>query len=67
MFRIEKDDLCELEEHLPKIMDACFMNMTPALRIKFRRIQQILSDVRWAYGPPSHVERIDIDGEPEQQ
>lgn len=59
-YRIEEDDLAELERILPQFCDALFMNMTPRLRIKFRRTQQILSNVRWGYGPPSHVERVDL-------
>ncbi len=63
-YRIEESDLAELEKTLPQFCEALFLNMTPRLRIKFRRAQQILSNVRWGYGPPSHVERVDTpDGE----
>ena len=66
LYRIEEDDLTELERTLPAFADALLMNMNPRLATQFRRIQKILSDVRWSYGPPSHVERIDVtpDDEP---
>lgn len=59
LFRIEESDLADLEKTVPEIADALFLHMTPALRVKLRRVQGILSAVRWNYGPPSEVERID--------
>ncbi len=67
LFRIEEDDLAELEKMLPQFCDALFLNMTPKLRIKLRRAQQIVSNVRWGYGPPSHVERVELPGDDQGQ
>ena len=61
LYRINEDDLAELERTLPVFSDALFTTMNAALKIKFRRVQKILSDVRWSYGPPSHVERVSDD------
>lgn len=58
LFRIEEDDLAELERTLPELSDALFTQMNGRLRVKIRRIQKILSDVRWSYGPPSNIERV---------
>lgn len=58
LYRIEEEDLAELERTLPAFADALFTTMDGALRVKFRRVQKIISDVRWSYGPPSHVERV---------
>lgn len=65
MYRIEEDDLAELERTLPAIADAMLIHMNPRLATQFRRVQKILSDVRWSYGPPSHVERVDVPPEDE--
>lgn len=59
LYQINEGDLQALEEILPVL---CFragelLNDT-AVRMKFRRLKQIVSDVRWSYGPPSEVEII---------
>lgn len=61
MYRIEEDDLAELERTLPQFVDVMFGNVNPRVATQLRRVQKILSDVRWSYGPPSHVERIDVE------
>lgn len=63
MLQIHDDDLSDLERTLPEITDRLIGSMDNALRIKIRRVQKILSNVRWGYGPPSHVEKISLDGE----
>lgn len=59
LFQIHEDDLAKLESLLPEIADALY---TPALsnrlRMKIRAIKEIVSNVRWNYGPPSDVEVI---------
>lgn len=65
LYRIEEEDLAELERTLPVFADALFTQMDSRLRIKVRRVQKILSDVRWSYGPPSHVERVDTEPDSE--
>lgn len=61
LFQISEDDLGELERVLPQLAESLFPVMTNRDRVHLRRCQSILSDVRWGYGPPSHVERIDAD------
>lgn len=60
LYRITEDDLASLEHVMPLIVDAMFTNINPRVATKLRLIKRILSDVRWGYGPPSHVERVDL-------
>lgn len=60
-FQISEEDLCELERNLPEFAEAMIDQLNPRLRTKLRKCQSILSDVRWSYGPPRDVERIDTD------
>jgi len=58
-FQIAEDDLAELERVLP---DICWSNkaeLTPTARVRWRRVQEILKNVRWHYGPPEQVERVE--------
>lgn len=64
LLQIHDDDLSDLERTLPEIADRLIGSMDNALRIKIRRVQKILSNVRWGYGPPSHVEKIPAGDEP---
>lgn len=64
MLQIHDDDLSDLERTVPEIADRLTGSMDNALRTKLRRVQTILSNVRWGYGPPSHVEKITSDDEP---
>lgn len=58
LFQIYEDDLASLERVLPELSDAMIDNLTPRLKTQLRRVQKILSDVRWNYGPPAHVETV---------
>lgn len=63
-FQITEDDLAELEHTLPQLQDDLFDKLTqpecaPRLRRQLNRVKEILSNVRWNYGPPLEVERID--------
>jgi Tfp pilus assembly ATPase PilU len=58
LFQIYEDDLVDLERILPSLADAMTSSLTPRLKTQLRRVQKILSDVRWNYGPPSHVETV---------
>ena len=66
-FQITEDDLAELERTLPQFADALFPVFAdqPAagnkLRTQIRRVQQIMLNVRWNYGPPSEVHRVPAD------
>lgn len=62
LFQIYETDLTALEELLPAILWAnpLACNDT-ATRMKFRRVKEIISNVRWNYGPPTEVEEIAAD------
>lgn len=66
LFQINEDDLCAIEEILPSL---CFrsgeMLNDTAVRMKYRRLKEIVSDVRWGYGPPQEVVVIPVEPEPE--
>lgn len=55
-YRINEQDLGELERILPALSEATMSELTPRLRTQLRRAKQILSDVRWHYGPAENVE-----------
>ena len=60
MFQINEGDLATLESLLPSIAWAQSQAMNDvALRMKFRQVKEIISNVRWNYGPVSDVESID--------
>ena len=66
-FQISEDDLSELERIIPDLcgdMMPLFTNreLAPRLRTQLRRVQSILSDVRWRYCPPEEVQIIDAGG-----
>ena len=58
LHQISEDDLTSLEHDLPLIMDACFDRIDNRLRMKFRSVKEILSNVRWGYGPPLYSEKV---------
>ena len=58
LFQIHEEDLADLERTLPQFADALMPAIDNRLRAQFRRIQAILSNVRWNYGPPSEVEIV---------
>lgn len=54
--QIYADDLADLERILPQLSDAMMPILNNRLRVQLRRVQKILTDVRWNYGPPDEVE-----------
>ncbi len=62
LYQIYEDDLAELERTLPQLADAMTPSLDNRLRVQWRRVQTILSNVRWNYGPPTDVEVIEPDG-----
>ena len=67
IFQIHEEDLTELEHVLPGIFDLvltetangrCMEDRGPELRTKWRKVQQIITNVRWNYGPPEQIEII---------
>ncbi len=61
LFQIKEDDLGALEAALPQLADALMPVLNNRLRVQLRRAQQVLSDVRWNYGPPSEVQIVPPD------
>ncbi len=58
LFQINEDDLAVLESILPQFADALMPVLTNKERVQIRRVQSILSDVRWNYGPPTEIEEV---------
>lgn len=59
LFQIHEDDLAELEQTLPRIAQKLETeHMANATRSQLRRVKDILSNVRWDYGPPTDVEIV---------
>jgi hypothetical protein len=59
MFQVPEPDLEYLEREIPKLCDFNSMSCNnPAMRLKWNRIKEIVSNIRWNYGPPTQVERI---------
>lgn len=61
MFQICETDLSEIERVLPEWHAELAKLNSPRLRTQMRRIKDILSNVRWEYGPWSDVEVIPAD------
>ena len=58
-FQITEEDLGELERTLPHIADVLAKpELNNRQRVWIRRVQKIISDVRWNYGPPGEVKVI---------
>ncbi len=55
LFRIEEEDFAELERILPQLGDALMPVLNNKLRVQLRRCKEILSNVRWEYGPAGEV------------
>jgi hypothetical protein len=65
LFQITEDDLAELERLTPELQEALAREMARPeganrIRVQLRRIKEILSNVRWYYGPPSEVKIIEV-------
>lgn len=58
LFQINEDDLSDLERILPQFAEVMESNLDNKLRGQIRRVQSILTNVRWDYGPPHEVEEI---------
>ena len=65
LFQINEDDLADLERTLPRILDAAYATLDNRQRVMWRRVRDIVSNVRWNYGPPLEVHVIKCD-EPDQ-
>lgn len=55
-FQISEPDLHKLETYLPKLCERVGLaNNDPVVQALFGEVKEILSDVRWSYGPPQEV------------
>jgi len=61
MFQVHEEDLGELERTIPQLAEALVPNLDNRLRVKLRRCQMLLSNIRWNYGPPDEVHEIRAD------
>ncbi len=64
LFQIYEEDLQTLEELLPQMMShpsAWTLGNNRAFMAKYRRVQEIIKNVRWNYGPHKDVERVEPD------
>lgn len=59
LYQIYDCDLSELESILPTLSDSLAIHMNNVQRKQFRRVQFILNNVRWNYGPHTDVEVVD--------
>ena len=60
MFQINESDLCYLEAAVAAIHDQQ-TTTSPGDRVRWTRVKQILSDVRWNYGPYEQIEKVPDD------
>lgn len=59
LFQITETDLAVLEAEIPAILDASMMTCNDTItRKRWQLVKEIISNVRWNYGPPSQVEQI---------
>lgn len=61
LYQVNENDLGELERVLPQIAESLITVMSNRDRVHLRRVQSILSNVRWGYGPPTNVQIIPAD------
>ena len=61
LFQITENDLATLERELPRLLEISFPHLDNQQRSKWRVVREIVSNVRWEYGPPGSVEVIPIE------
>ncbi len=66
LFQIREDDLCALESMLPDLLWFKPELLTPRQKIKWRKIMEILTNVRWNDGPPAQCFRIPAGDDPQE-
>lgn len=60
LFHVYEDDLAELERILPDILSnpSLEIHFAARQRTQVRRVKDILSNIRWDYGPHENIEEI---------
>lgn len=66
LFQVHEEDLGELERVLPQLAEALSPSLDNRTRMKLRRVQSILSAIRWNYGPHTGTTVIPADGDADQ-
>lgn len=64
MFQITEDDLAELERVIPDVCAKLQFSagINPQSSTQIRRLQKIMTDIRWNYGPYQEIKTIPADG-----
>lgn len=62
LFQIYETDLASLEAETAALCDELMAHLKPRQKRRARVIKEILSNVRWNYGPPDEVETFPADG-----
>jgi len=61
LYQITEEDLTALEQHLPQIMSVTMMSCNdPMVRKQWERVKEIVSNIRWNYGPPSQIKEFEL-------
>jgi hypothetical protein len=63
LFQINENDLATLEHVLPELLMRMYPYLDARTKSQWRKVQQVLVDVRWNYGPPLEVHVIPADGD----
>mgnify|MGYP000667980780 CR=1 FL=1 len=60
LFQIHEADLEDMERTIPKLASliAVAGKLDNRARVQLRRLKEIVSNVRWDYGPPTEVVQI---------
>lgn len=65
MLHISSTDLATLVDLLPPLLEIGMDKWTNLQRVRYRRVQQILTNVQWNYGPHTNIQHIDADRQEE--
>ena len=64
MFQIYETDLAKLEAAMPRIMDAAGAALNgAAMQVLMDEVKEVLSNVRWNYGPYEEVAVLPVEPE----
>lgn len=62
MFQITEEDLAELERCVPDLCERAMSRLDDTKsRVQIRKVKEIISHVRWHYGPWSNVTEIPLE------